>query len=150
MSELAIPTSLVGLTTERHGPSLVVTVDGEVDLSTCDVLEKQLEEALHEVSPPHPLVIDLSAVTFLGSSGLAVLLNAQKVGARRGTPLRLVATQRAVCRPVEAVGLSDALPLHGTVVAALTGVPAPRTGEEMLHLEFVPDHDAPSVTRASR
>ncbi|WP_083940240.1 STAS domain-containing protein [Saccharomonospora saliphila] len=140
MSERVIPTSLLGLTTERHGPSLVVTVRGEIDLSTRQQLERHLEEALHTVSPPHPLVVDLSEVSFLGSSGLALLLNTQKVAARRGTPLRVVATQRVVRRPVEAVGLSDALPLHGTVPAALHGVPAPRTGEEVLEFDLAPEH----------
>ncbi|OQO89379.1 anti-anti-sigma factor [Saccharomonospora piscinae] len=139
MSELAIPTSLLGLTIERHGAGAVVTVSGEIDLSTRREFEVHLDKALDAVSPPETLVVDLSEVTFLGSAGLALLLNTQKTAARRGTPLRVVATQRAVRRPVEAVGLSDALPLHGTVESALAGVPAPRTGEEIL--DFTLDAD---------
>lgn len=135
VSELAIPNSLLGLTTECYGETgVVVTVSGEIDLSTRDELAEYLNRALETVSPPQSLIVDLSEVTFLGSAGLALLLDTQDAAVRRGVPLRVVGTQRAVRRPIEAVGLSDMLPLHTTVQEALADVPVPRRGEELIGL----------------
>ncbi len=136
MSELAVPTSLLGLTTECHGAGVVVTVSGEIDLSTRGELAEQLDGALDAVSPPQSLVVDLSEVTFLGSAGLALLLDTQDAAVRKGVPLRVVATQRVVRRPIEAVGLSAALPLYPTVESALTEVPVPRRGDELVDFPF--------------
>nr|WP_298178520.1 STAS domain-containing protein [Saccharomonospora sp.] len=140
MSELAIPNSLLGLTTECYGEAgVVVTVSGEIDLSTRDELAEHLNTALDAVSPTQPLIVDLSEVTFLGSAGLALLLDTQDVAVRRGVLLRVVATQRAVRRPVEAVGLADALPLHATVEEAIADVPVPRSGNELVGLPLQVD-----------
>ncbi|EHR60224.1 anti-anti-sigma factor [Saccharomonospora cyanea NA-134] len=136
MSELAVPTSLLGLTTECHGAGVVVTVSGEIDLGTRDELAEHLDEALGAVSPPQSLVVDLNEVTFLGSAGLALLLDTQDAAARKGVPLRVVATQRVVRRPIEAVGLAEALPLHPTVESALTELPVPRRGDELVDFPF--------------
>nr|WP_157608769.1 anti-sigma factor antagonist [Saccharomonospora glauca] len=130
MSELAVPTSLLGLTTECHEAGVVVTVSGEIDLSTRGELAEHLAGALDAVSPPQSLVVDLGEVSFLGSAGLALLLDTQDAAVRKGVPLRVVATQRAVRRPIEAVGLAEALPLYPTVESALTEFPVPRSGDE--------------------
>ena len=53
------------------------------------------------------LVIDLSGVQFLGSAGLAVLVETQKSARAREVSLRLIATTRAVTRPLEVTGLID-------------------------------------------
>ena len=53
------------------------------------------------------LVIDLSGVQFLGSAGLAVLVETQKSSRAREVPLSLIATTRAVTRPLEVTGLID-------------------------------------------
>ncbi|MEY7974704.1 anti-sigma factor antagonist [Saccharomonospora xinjiangensis] len=139
VSELAIPTSLLGLTTECHGAGVVVTVSGEIDLSTRRELAEHLDGALDVVSPPQPLVVDLTEVTFLGSAGLALLLDTQDAAVREGVTLRVVATQRAVRRPIEAVGFSDVLPLHPTVASALADVPVPRRGDELVDFPLRPD-----------
>ncbi|EHY90835.1 anti-sigma factor antagonist [Saccharomonospora azurea] len=136
VSELAIPTSLLEVTTDCHGTGVVVTVSGEVDLSTRDALAENLDKAMELVSPPQQLIVDLEQVTFLGSAGLALLLDTQDVAVRRGVTFRIVATQRVVTRPVEAVGLADALPLHATVESALADVPVPRQGDEPVGLPF--------------
>jgi anti-sigma B factor antagonist len=136
VSELAIPTSLLEVTTDCHETGVVVTVSGEVDLSTRDILAENLDAAIELVSPPQHLIVDLEQVTFLGSAGLALLLDTQDVAVRRGVTLRIVATQRAVTRPVEAVGLAEALPLHTTVDSALSALPTPRRGDEPIELPF--------------
>jgi anti-sigma B factor antagonist len=89
----------------RHGgDATVVHVVGEIDTLTAPVLRAQLDEHL----PVVPLlVLDLSDVTFLGSAGLAVLVETQKSARSRDVGLRLIATTRAVTRPLEVTGLID-------------------------------------------
>ena len=56
---------------------------------------------------PRELVLDLSAVEFLGSAGLAALVDAQKLARDRNIGLRLIAATRAVLRPLQVTGLID-------------------------------------------
>ena len=84
---------------------VTVTVVGEVDTFTAPVLRSSLDTQLEQ--QPKGLVIDLSGVQFLGSAGLAVLVETQKSARSRDVDLRLVATTRAVTRPLEVTGLID-------------------------------------------
>ena len=87
----------------RHGDdATVVHVVGEIDTLTAPVLRAQLDEHIPAVSL---LVLDLSDVTFLGSAGLAVLVETQKAANARDIALQLIATTRPVTRPLEVTGL---------------------------------------------
>jgi len=84
---------------------VTVTVVGEVDTFTAPVLRSTLDSQLEQ--QPKELVIDLSGVQFLGSAGLAVLVETQKSSRARDVALSLIATTRAVTRPLEVTGLID-------------------------------------------
>ncbi len=84
---------------------VTVTVVGEVDTFTAPVLRSTLDSQLEQ--QPRELVIDLSGVQFLGSAGLAVLVETQKSSRSRDVGLRLIASTRAVTRPLEVTGLID-------------------------------------------
>ena len=63
---------LINLTTTRIGSAAVVTVEGELDLHTARTLMGTVDDTL--TTPDlAAIVIDLSGVTFLGSSGLGTL-----------------------------------------------------------------------------
>ena len=85
--------------------TVVVAAVGEVDAFTAAPLRSLLDTML-ERQPPE-LVLDLSGVRFLGSAGLAVLVETQKAARVREVALRLIATTRAVIRPLEVTGLID-------------------------------------------
>ena len=85
--------------------TVTVTVVGEVDTFTAPVLRSSLDSQLEQT--PRELVIDLSGVQVLGSAGLAVLVETQKSARSRDVGLRLIATTRAVTRPLEVTGLID-------------------------------------------
>lgn len=84
---------------------VTVTVVGEVDTFTAPVLRASLDTQLEQ--QPAELVIDLCGVQFLGSAGLAVLVETQKSARSRDVGLKLVASTRAVTRPLEVTGLID-------------------------------------------
>jgi anti-anti-sigma factor len=127
------PADLLTLNATRIGSAAVVTVRGELDLQTARKLMSVVDETL-EWPDLTALVIDLAAVSFLGSSGLGTLAElATRTTASRGpgpypapnqTPrpaLRLVAPpdNQAVIRPWETMNLQQILPLHPDVTTAL-------------------------------
>jgi anti-sigma B factor antagonist len=102
---------------ENH--SVVVRAAGELDMLTAPTLSRQLELAEAIVVPPAPVVLDLTGITFLSSAGLTVLLNHHKRCTQLGSSLEVVATSRAVTRPLTVTGLDHILvvipvPVGGT------------------------------------
>lgn len=95
----------------------VVTVAGEVDMMTTPELGARLRQEL--AGAPALLVVDLSKVQFLGSSGLAVLVETGDSAAERGLRLRLVCSSREVLRPLEATGLTELFDIYPDLDAAL-------------------------------
>jgi anti-sigma B factor antagonist len=96
---------VITLSTSTEDGVVTVTVVGEVDTFTAPVLRSTLDSQLEQA--PRELVIDLSGVQFLGSAGLAVLVETQKSARAKEVSLRLIATTRAVTRPLEVTGLID-------------------------------------------
>lgn len=96
---------VITLSTSEEDGVVTVTVVGEVDTFTAPVLRSTLDSQLE--LQPRELVIDLSGVQFLGSAGLAVLVETQKSSRSREVALRLIASTRAVTRPLEVTGLID-------------------------------------------
>jgi len=91
----------------RH--TLVVSVSGDVDLASAPLLRDVVERRLR--GPVTLLVLDLSAVTFLGTAGLDVLVRTQQAVARRGVALRVTGTGvRPVHRALRAAGMLRSLP----------------------------------------
>ena len=73
--------NLLEVNTEERGGAVYVALRGELDLSTVDKAERALLEA-EQASPPL-MVIDLSALTFLDSTGLRTIVTAD-LRAREG------------------------------------------------------------------
>lgn len=98
-----------------HGV-VVVTLTGEVDLVNADEIRAALQARLD--TRPCGLVLDL-ALEFLGSAGLAMLVEVQRSAQREGVGLGVVATGSAALRSLELSGLQDSLPLFGGVPEAV-------------------------------
>lgn len=119
--------SLINLTTTRIGSAAVVTVAGELDLHTARTLMGTVDDTL--ATPDlAAIVIDLSGVTFLGSSGLGTLAElatrspSSSPAGGQPVPVRLVAPpdNRAVVRPWEVMKLEPILPLFPDLSSALS------------------------------
>jgi anti-sigma B factor antagonist len=92
----------VSRSTETSG-TLVVSIIGEVDMSNATEIDVELQTALQ--SEPALLVIDLSALKFIDSSGIALLLRAAEKAGR----LELRNPSATVQRVITATGLSGVL-----------------------------------------
>ena len=106
---------LMHLTRLTASGCTVLSVTGEIEAMTVPRLVTALEAALHE-EPPAPVVLDLSRVRFLASSGLSALQEVTVESERRGDPLRIVVdTARPVVRPIQIAGLQRRLALFHSV-----------------------------------
>ncbi|OZM79170.1 anti-anti-sigma factor [Pseudonocardia sp. MH-G8] len=103
---------------DRDG-CLILAVRGEVDLSTGGRLMEAGSAALREAAGA-PVVLDLTGVDFLSSSGLGLLVALHDDGRELGAPLRVVVDPtRPVIRPIRTMGLDEVLSLYGTVDEAV-------------------------------
>jgi anti-sigma B factor antagonist len=73
---------------KREGDSVTVAVAGEIDLSTADQLDAAIRKA--EETDTNRIVVDLSALSFVDSTGLSVLLEAIKRTRSDGNRLSFV------------------------------------------------------------
>lgn len=120
----ALPALDADLDLPRPGTA-VLTVAGEVDTITASHLDVALGRLLDETADV--LVADLTGITFLASSGLAVLIQAASRAEGTGRRLRLVAPGRQVRRPLEITGTDQLFDIYDDRAAAgLTESGAPR------------------------
>jgi anti-sigma B factor antagonist len=80
-----------------------VIARGEVDSASAPLLRAEIDAVLD--ADPTELVVDLDAVTFLDSAGLSVLAGTHRRAAAQGVPMRVLASGRAVIRPLQITGL---------------------------------------------
>jgi anti-sigma B factor antagonist len=78
---------------------------GEIDLVTVAMLQSRVMAELTQSRPQ--LVLDMRKVGFLGSCGLAALVEIRTEAIRRNVGLRLVSDSRAVLRPLAVTGLME-------------------------------------------
>jgi anti-sigma B factor antagonist len=102
---------------------VVVAVSGEIDMATRDVVSQALHAHL-DATPPG-MVIDLSEVEFLGSTGLAVLIEIDKRAPECRTQLGIVTSgSPAATRVMQISGLASLLPIYPTIADAVTRLTA--------------------------
>jgi anti-anti-sigma factor len=89
--------------------TIVLTLSGELDLSTVPALHTAVQDAISR--KPDTLVFDLAQLTFMDSSGIAALLSA--VGAVGAVQVRN--PSRIVRRIIELSGLAQTLDLPSAV-----------------------------------
>ena len=103
---------LVAFDVSTSSSTARVSASGEIDSSTAPQLRDRLDEVLD--SGITELVVDLGGVTFLDSAGLCVLAAAHRRAAEEDVVLRVLASHRAVIRPLEITGLWELLGVERT------------------------------------
>jgi anti-sigma B factor antagonist len=99
----------------------VVSIGGEIDLSTAPAFEAAITGALDDEPPV--LVIELSDVRFMASVGLRILAAAHE-RVSRSAQMAVVANNPATSRPIELTGLDKVMSLYPTLDEALIAVGA--------------------------
>jgi anti-sigma B factor antagonist len=95
-------------------------LSGELDAASAPALRERLAEVATRGSGP--LVIDLSSLDFIDSTGLSALLNAKRRLTRRGRGFAIVCPPGHVRRILEVTQLLDALGCHSSTEEAFGAV----------------------------
>jgi anti-sigma B factor antagonist len=91
----------------------LITVSGEVDLATSPDLDVAIIAAID--SGATSVVIDLTDVSFMDSSGLGVIVRALKRCREAENDLDLVITNERVLKVFGITGLDQVIPIHATI-----------------------------------
>jgi anti-sigma B factor antagonist len=101
---------------------VVMRVTGEVDVLTSSTLRREL--TLHMSARRRDLVVDLSGVTFMDSTGLGVLIRAERQLHERGSRMALVVDHARIVDLLRITALEKVFEVHRSVQDAtsmLTG-----------------------------
>jgi anti-sigma B factor antagonist len=110
----------ITLSSRRPSPTqIVIEVGGEVDMLTSPQLRTAVLEQFEPSSGTELVVLGMDGVTFLGTSGLAVLIEVREAAHAAGVELRLACTARRVLRPLTIAGLIPLFDIHPTLDEAL-------------------------------
>jgi anti-anti-sigma factor len=100
---MSVP-DLFQVTAEPLEDAIIVRATGEIDMSTVDVLRRELDTARVEAAT---VLLDLSGVTFMDSNGLHLLLDASLSSAASDWGFFVVRPSRAVQRLIDVSGTAD-------------------------------------------
>ena len=107
VSNDANPTSALRIHPIRDERGLVLELGGELDLGSAPLRERHLTEMEDESSGR--VLIDLRNLTFMDSTGLALLIRAEQAAQNNGHQLRLRRGSKQVQRLFELTGVVDRL-----------------------------------------
>jgi anti-sigma B factor antagonist len=108
----------VSRTTAGNVP--IVAVNGELDVSSAPGLKDKFTELIQ--SGEATMIVDLSGVGFLDSTGLGALVEARAASAGAGGSLFLVCSQDRILKLFTITGLDDVFTIHPSVSDAVAGL----------------------------
>lgn len=104
---------------EEQG-KIVIALAGDIDLENAGGVRKAL---LNSLKQKKDLLIDLSAVSYIDSSGIASLVEGLQVARKQKNELSLVSVSPRALRVLELARLDKVFAIHADVAAALTPKP---------------------------
>jgi anti-sigma B factor antagonist len=105
------------VSSEQEGGRVVILVEGELDMNTAPLLERELEAATQ--APDAAVLLDLSRCEFIDSTGIALIVKAwQRVEGEGRFALCGVGDQ--VKRVLDITGLESTIPSHASREEALS------------------------------
>jgi anti-sigma B factor antagonist len=108
---------MLEIASERIGDSAVLTPKGDVDMAKSPLLRKAIGDAMK--AAPARLVLDLSAVSYMDSSGLATLVEALQNSRKGNITLALCALTPRVRSILEIARLNTVFSLFESREKAL-------------------------------
>jgi anti-sigma B factor antagonist len=109
----------IDVTSTDDGKTQVFALHGSLDIATSPTLRAALMEAAEHKG--HLLVVDLSQLDFLDSTGLGALIGAHKRAGEAEGAVRLVAQEGQILRLLRITGLLDVFAVYPNIDAALAG-----------------------------
>lgn len=90
----------------------IISVTGELDIATAEHAYTYISDVIDDWlgSPPGPVSVDLSGLTFCDASGLGALARIAKHARQAGRQLRLTAPRPSLLKIMRITGLDQAYP----------------------------------------
>lgn len=107
----------IDLKTENRGESLIFKLRGSLDIATTPTVRAALNDATEQGKKE--LVVDLSQLEFLDSTGLGALIGAHRRATEHDGSLRLIVTEGPIARLLNITGLIRVLAVYHTLDDAL-------------------------------
>ena len=104
---------------EAHGASMVVGVQGELDVTSSQRFDDFLSEAAAESGQ---VILDMSKVDFMDTTALAVIVAHWRRQADEGGAFLLAGARYRYTKALWITGLADRLPMYDSVDDALAGL----------------------------
>jgi anti-sigma B factor antagonist len=101
---------------------VVVSVIGELDMSTAPRLRQELLRIVGEAVGAPRIVIDLAGTDFLDATGLGAIFDGVKRTRQRDGDLALARAEPQVRRDLEITRVIEILPVHDTIQAAVASI----------------------------
>jgi anti-anti-sigma factor len=101
--------SLLSLQSYQEPNAVRLLLSGELDLSSALVFDEEMRKLEAETPPDHAIVLDLSGLKFLDSTGLRLILSAHLRQRKVGRRLRIVLGGEAVRRIFHLTGVFQRL-----------------------------------------
>jgi len=136
---------------EPHGASVVVSVRGELDVTSSERLDDWLAEAATSCDR---VILDMSAVDFMDTTVLAVIVGHWRRQVAAGGMFLLAGARYRYTKALWITGLADRLPMYDTVDEALAatqaagpepGTPEPGAGAADGHDARNPGNPGPTA-----
>ena len=106
---------------EHHRNVLIVRLKGELDHHTADAVKQRMEEAIARGRSSH-VVLSLSELEFMDSSGLGVILGRYKQITAKGGRMAVCGVKPGVNRLFELSGLYKILAIYDNERMALSSL----------------------------
>lgn len=100
----------------EEGGYTVIELSGEVDLSCSPEARKSILACL---KANKNLLIDLSAVTYIDSSGVASLVEGYQTAKKQNQKFGLVGVSKAVLNVLQLARLDKVFPIHGSAAECI-------------------------------
>jgi anti-sigma B factor antagonist len=110
---------------EPFGASVVVSVQGELDVTSSQRFDDCLSEAAAESDQ---VILDMSAVDFMDTTALAVIVAHWRRAADEGDRFLLAGARYRYTKALWITGLADRLPMYDTVEEALAALAGTGSG----------------------
>lgn len=111
--------SMLDLTTETNGTTVRLALQGELDIASAGAVEQEL--ARIELDPPPTIVLDLSELAFMDSTGLRIIVAADARAREHGRKLVIVRGPDAVQRIFRMTRIDERLDIVDDLAAAQAG-----------------------------
>lgn len=114
--------------TRVDGTCMFIEITGEIDLANAPLLRETLLRALNKHTGP--LVVDLSAVGFIDSTGLSALVSGHQRAKQLDRPYAVCGLQPSARKLFQVTALDSLIPIYADAAEAHAHYADPDTGRQ--------------------